>query len=236
MTSTRLPGKVLKTVLGRPLLEIQIERLKRSKKIQNIIIATTINPEDAAIVELCKKLKVDFYRGSEMDVLDRYYQASLLKPTSHVIRVTSDCPLIDPAVLDLTIEQFEKSGADYFSNSEAYPIGMNAEIFSSLMLAEAHTKGLIPYEREHVTPYFYTHPELFKLGQAVVSSARTYPKYRLTVDTPEDFALIKALLEGLMPTNKNFSIDDICDFLAAHPDLADINSHVRQKKFTETQG
>lgn len=231
MTSSRLPGKVLKTVLGKSLLEYQIERIRRSKLIDELVIATTTNTEDQPIVELCEKLGVPCFRGSELDVLGRYYGASLQVPSEGIVRVTSDCPLIDPAGIDLTIEQFASSGCDYMSNSEAFPIGMNAEVFSSQMLTEAHHKGVLPYEREHVTPYFYTRPQQFQLGQVQVSNQ--FHKYRLTVDTPEDFQLVKILLERLMPTKPAFTLADICHEFEKDPGLQDINRNIRQKTYTE---
>ncbi|PIS10723.1 MAG: acylneuraminate cytidylyltransferase [Bdellovibrio sp. CG10_big_fil_rev_8_21_14_0_10_47_8] len=233
MTSTRLPGKVLKPVLGKPLLEYQIERIRRSRHLHDLVIATTVNAEDQAIVALCERLNVHVFRGSEMDVLGRYYQAHLKYPSTHIIRVTSDCPLHDPQILDHCIEQYLDSGMNYMSNSEAYPNGMNVEIFSAEMLAEANNQGLKPYEREHVTPYFYTHPELFRLGQ--VRSEQVYPKYRLTVDTPEDFQLIQTLIERLWPVKPNFDLADICHEFDKDPSLNQINSHIEQKKYNETQ-
>lgn len=231
MTSTRLPGKVLKTVFNKPLLQYQIERLKRSKHMHNLVIATTTNQTDLPIVELCEKLKVDCFRGSELDVLERYYLAHRQFPSTHVVRITSDCPLHDPLILDRCIEQYLLGKFDYLSNSEAYPNGMNVEIFSSQMLSEAYSKGQKPFEREHVTPYFYTHPELFSIGQ--VASDKVYPKYRLTVDTPEDFKLIEILLQRLIPVKPQFTLDDICQEFDKDPELEKINKDIRQKKFDE---
>lgn len=231
MTSTRLPGKVLRTVLGKSLLEYQIERVRRARRISKLVIATTTNSQDEPIVALCENLKVSCFRGSELDVLSRYHGASQGNPSRHVIRITSDCPLLDPAVLDLAIEQYLDSRADYVSNSEAYPNGMNVEIFRREMLDEAFHQAQLPYEREHVTPYFYTHPEKFVWRQ--VQAPRSYPKYRLTVDTPEDFELVKALIERLAPRQREFTLEDICHEMEIDPGLAEINQHVRQKKFNE---
>lgn len=231
MTSTRLPGKVLLPVLGKSLLQFQVERIRRSKKIRGLIIATTVNEADQPIVDFCKQNKVSYFRGSELDVLGRYWGASQTDPTSHCIRITSDCPLLDPHVLDLAIEQYLKTDVDYMSNSEAFPNGMNVEIFRTAMLKEAFEQGQLPYEREHVTPYFYTRPEKFKLAQ--VQIPEPYPKYRLTVDTPEDYLLIKTLLERLYPQKPEFTLDDICKEMKKSPELAEINSHIRQKSYNE---
>lgn len=231
MTSSRLPGKVLKEIFGKSLMEFHTERILRSKKISKLVIATTINKQDDPIVDFCNKMKIDNHRGSELDVLSRYWEVSQLYKSRYCIRVTSDCPLIDPKVIDLTINQFLGSGCDYFSNSECFPNGMNVEIFSSEMLNEAYCKGLKPYEREHVTPYFYTNPEKFKLGQ--VKLKKPYPKYRLTVDTLEDFALIKEIIERIWVNNKEFDLDNICALLKKQPELLNINQHIIQKKFNE---
>lgn len=231
MTSTRLPGKVLLQVLGKSLLQYQIERVRSAKLPTRLVIATTKNKEDDPILELCERLKVDVVRGSEQDVLSRYWLASERFPTSHVVRITSDCPLIDPRVLDSSIHKYMDGSVDYLSNSEAYPNGMNVEIFSREMLREAFEKGQLPYEKEHVTPYFYTHPELFKLGQ--MTSARKYPRHRLTVDTPADFELIKTLIERLSLKNPDFNLDDICEEMERDPSLSEINAHIVQKKYNE---
>lgn len=231
MTSTRLPGKVMLEVEGRPLLQYQIERVRNSRLISGLIIATTTNREDDVIVRLCKNMDVPVFRGSEHNVLSRYWGASQLRPTSHCIRITSDCPLLDPKVLDLCIEQYLAGDFDYFSNSPAFPNGMNVEIFPTEYLKLANDRAQLPYEMEHVTPYFYTRPNEFRIGSAV--APRAYPAYRLTVDTPEDFRLISTLLKRLLPTKLKFTLEDICQEFEGDPSLKDINSHVRQKKFDE---
>jgi spore coat polysaccharide biosynthesis protein SpsF len=233
MTSTRLPGKVLKQVLGKPLLEYQIERIHDARLVNKIIIATTENTQDSEIIQFCDRMNLDYFRGSELNVLSRYLGASQKYPSSHVIRITSDCPVIDPRVIDRCIEQFTQAGWDYASNSEDYPNGMNVEIFAQKLFFELAPKALLPYEQEHVTPYFYTHPDEFKLGQ--FRSEKVYEKHRLTVDTQEDFELIKFVIEKLYPQNKDFTLDDICRLLNESPDMAQINRHVRQKKYNETQ-
>ena len=233
MTSSRLPGKILKKLHdGKTLLHLQIERLKKSKKIDDIIIATTCNREDDVVEELAKSMNVKFFRGSEANVLARYYFASKANPSQYVIRVTSDCPFIDPEILDRSIEKYIESGADYGSNSEFYPNGMNVEIFRSKMLDDAHHNASKAYEREHVTPYFYTHPE--KYTAYSITSEVEYPRYRLTVDTPEDFSLIREVYKNVsLITGNDFSLNDICSFLKAHPELVKINQNIVQKKYDD---
>ena len=232
MTSTRLPGKVLKTLHdGKALLQLQIERLRQSKLIDDIVIATTTNSQDDLIEGVATQLGVRFFRGSELNVLERYYLASKQNPSEFVIRITSDCPFIDPGIIDESIGQYLTSGADYGSNSEAYPNGMNVEIFRASMIDEAYLNSEKEYEREHVTPYFYTHPEKYRLMQ--VKSKTIYPRYRLTVDTPEDLKLIQAIYRKVFEKGNMFNLDDICDVMKTDPSLESINSHIVQKKFNE---
>lgn len=235
MTSTRLPGKVLKTVLGKPLLAYQIERLRRVPNADEVMVATTTNPEDDPIIELCASLGVPVHRGSEMDVLERYHGAAKASGADVVVRVTSDCPLIDPEVSALVIERFlsARGALDYVSNTQqrTYPRGLDTEIFPFALLELASKEAVIPYEREHVTPFFYTRPERFRIGQVV--DAQDNNTQRWTVDTPEDFELIRLLLERLLPTKPDFAMRDVLDVLRQNPEWVQINAHIEQKKLGE---
>lgn len=233
MTSTRLPGKVLKPVLGKPLLAYQIERLKRVKAADRIVIATTENDADAPIVGLCQALEVDYFRGSEQDVLSRYYGAAQAAQADVVVRVTSDCPLIDPAIIDEVIQVYvaQCDRYDYVSNAlkRTYPRGMDTEVLPTWALEQAYQEATELPEREHVTPFIYNHPERYSLGHV------TYPKdlshHRWTVDTPEDFELIKHMLEALYPFSPNFNFQDCLRVIERHTDWSTINSHVEQKLY-----
>lgn len=232
MGSTRLPGKILKPVLNRPLLSLLLERVRRVHAAHSIIIATTTNPNDDIIEQFCKKENVPFYRGSEEDVLDRYYQTALTYPTDIIVRITSDCPLIDPVLIDYALQLFLKQAPniDYLSNVQerTFPRGMDIEIFSFECLQKAAEKSNRPYDREHVTSYIYNHPEQFKLvnfAQEINQSS-----YRLTLDTAEDLRLITKIFETLYPTKKNFTLQDILKILQIHPDWMEINAHVKQKE------
>lgn len=231
MTSTRLPGKVLKEVMGKPLLEYQIERLKKVKQADDLVIATTINESDQPIIELCKKLNINYYRGSEEDVLSRYYEAAKQYQADVIVRVTSDCPLIDPAVVDEVINNFRKSTGkyDYVSNTleRTYPRGMDTEVFSIEALKEAYDKAVLTPEREHVTLYIYSHPEKFRLFS--VKYKKDESSHRWTVDTEEDFILIKAILEELYPQKPDFTMEDCLELMVKRPELIKINQHVQQK-------
>jgi len=231
MTSTRLPGKVLKEVMGKPLLEYQIERLKKVKQADDLVIATTINKSDQPIIELCKKLNINYYRGSEEDVLSRYYEAAKQYQADVIVRVTSDCPLIDPAVVDEVINNFRKSTGkyDYVSNTleRTYPRGMDTEVFSIEALKEAYDKAVLTPEREHVTLYIYSHPEKFRLFS--VKYKKDESSHRWTVDTEEDFILIKTILEELYPQKPDFTMEDCLELMVKRPELIKINQHVQQK-------
>lgn len=232
MTSTRLPGKVLKEVLGRPLLGYQVERLQRAKLADEVVIATTTNAADDVLAEFCRKRGLPVYRGSEHDVLARYYFAAVEYRADLVVRVTSDCPVIDPSVVERVISHLlANAGAlDYVSNTQrrTFPRGMDAEVFTLAALGRAHAEGTLDYEREHVTPYLYRHPELFRIDQ--VTLAADLSRHRWTVDTIEDFELVRRIIEALYPRNPCFGLDDIIDLLDANPDLARINAHVVQKE------
>jgi len=206
MTSTRLPGKVMKEVFGKPLLEYQIERLKRANEADELVIATTTNDTDQPIVELCERLGVAYYRGSEEDVLLRYYEAATKFEADVVVRVTSDCPLIDPAVVDRVIEYYKNNWEkyDYVSNTltRTYPRGMDNEVFSYKALQEAYYNAQEQLEREHVTPYICCHPERYRLDN--VSHHENQSQHRWTVDQIEDFLLIENIIKALYPNNPQF--------------------------------
>lgn len=233
MTSTRLPGKILKTVLDKPLLEYQIERLRRVKYADSIIIATTVNETDQPIVDFCNTLGISFYRGSEDDVLSRYFFAAEAYNADVIVRVTSDCPLIDPEIIDNTLLFYKNhvEECDYVSNSliRTYPRGMDTEIFSMKVLKEAYLEARDLPDREHVTSYIYRHEKKYRLAN--VSHSADLSHLRLTVDTPEDYKLIRLILEELFPAKPHFNLADIIEILEQHPDWPSINSHIEQKQY-----
>ncbi|MBU0593628.1 MAG: glycosyltransferase family protein [Gammaproteobacteria bacterium] len=232
MTSTRLPGKILKQVLGKPLLEYQLERLRRSRLTDGIVIATTTNETDQPIVDWCERHDVACFRGSEHDVLARYHGAAVLCHADTVVRVTSDCPLIDPAVIDEVIDYYRThiTDCDYASNclERSYPRGMDVEVFSRRTLDEAFAEAKDSAEREHVTPFIYRHPERYRLAN--IAYLEDQGRHRWTVDTQEDFELVEKILSALYPAKPTFTLEDVLDMLQQHPDWADINAHVEQKK------
>lgn len=232
MGSTRLPGKILKPIMGRPMLDYLIERIHRVDTPHTLIIATTTNPQDEAIESFAKKENIKVFRGSEEDVLDRYYQTCCAYPAEIIVRITSDCPLIDPAIVDHAIHllQNSKTPVDYISNTQqrSFPRGMDVEVFTFAALKAAANEATSAYDREHVTPFIYNQPERFHLAN--FAHTPDISKYRLTVDTPEDFLLISKIFEELYPNNKKFTLADILRSFKQHPEWKKINAHVKQKE------
>lgn len=233
MTSTRLPGKILMPVLDKPLLKYQIERLRRAKSVSKIIIATTENKTDDPIIEFCKSNELLFYRGSENDVLSRYYDAATKYDCHSIVRITSDCPVIDPVIVDKVIDFFFNSEkkCDYASNClvRTFPRGMDTEVFTYQALARAFKSAVEVPDREHVTPYIYRNPGEFNISN--ITDANDNSCYRLTVDTSDDFELIKRIIESLYPKNPFFSLNEILTLMSANPEWFKINMHIEQKKY-----
>lgn len=231
MGSTRLPGKILKLVNGRPLLEYQLERLKKSRLIDEIVIATTVQEQDNQLEEFCNYHRVSLHRGSEMDVLSRYYEAAVKFKADAIVRITSDCPIIDPQVVDKTIQYFiENKEYDYVTNTveRTYPRGLDTEIFTFSALEKAYKQASLERDREHVTAYFYTNPNNFKIGH--VKNDLDYSMYRWTVDTQEDFELIERIIEKLYKENPEFTLMDTVNIMKENPEWFLINAHIEQKK------
>ena len=231
MGSTRLPGKVLMDLGGQSALSRVVRRLGRAKLLREIVVATSVASVDDAVVAECARLQVPCFRGSEDDVLDRYYRTAQGWPSDAVVRITADCPLIDAEVVDHTIEVFLNSGADYSSNSEeTYPLGISAEVFSSSALEQAWHDARKDYEREHVTPFFYEHPERFRISS--ISAPGDYSRYRLTLDTAEDLELIRAVYASF-GNRDTMNWQEVVGLLERCPKLAALNSHVVQKPLHE---
>lgn len=229
MGSTRLPGKVLLPLLEMPLLHWVVRRVRQSHLIDEVVIATTTDPRDDAIVDLCIREGWLYSRGSEDDVLDRYYLAAQAHQADVVVRITSDCPLIDPRVLDYVISAFHAAAPaiDYASNSIArsYPRGLDTEVFTFAALEAAWREDRSGW-REHVTPFIYNHPERFRLRS--ITNPTDYSHHRWTVDTPEDYELVRRIYEHF--GHGDFDWRDVLGVLNQHPDWVMINEHVEQKK------
>lgn len=231
MTSTRLPGKVLRPILGRPMLELLIERLRRARLVDDVIVATTNNDTDDEIEAVCKRLSAGCYRGSEYDVLDRVVRAAQAHDVDVIVEITADCPLIDPQVVDRLIEMHRQGTADYVANvlKRTYPRGLDTQVFARTVLEEVDRITQDPADREHVSLYIYEHPEKYRLRNLESGLRESLWDLRLTVDTPEDFALVTAIYEALYPQNAAFGLADIVAFLESRPELAAINRDIKQK-------
>tara|TARA_X000000950_G_scaffold41682_1_gene45708 strand:+ start:15415 stop:16155 length:741 start_codon:yes stop_codon:yes gene_type:complete len=231
MSSTRLPGKVLKPILGKPMLFFLIERLKRVNYKDRIIIACSNNELDNSIINFCKKEKILFFRGSEDNVLQRFYQASKYYKIKNIVRITSDCPLIDPEIIDDVIFKFlNLSKIDYVSNTikPTYPLGMSVEVFTENALQKAVAIAKENFELEHVTPVFYMKKNFFNINSII--SNKNQSEIRLTVDTKEDYNLIKIIYKKLYKKKIDFGLDDILHLLENNPELTKINNHIKQIK------
>ncbi len=230
MSSTRLPGKVMKTILGRPVLSYLVERLRQVTLADGLVIATSEQPEDDVIEAFCRDAKVQVVRGSLNDVLARYAKAAQASEADAIVRICSDCPLIDPVAVDEAIAYYLQHYPRYEWVCNAverhYPRGYEVEVFSRRALDVAAADAKEPDEREHVTPYLYRHPELFGLG-SVVSKANLGTQ-RWVLDTPEDFELISRILTELYPRMPNFRTQDIVEVLKHHPTWLQLNAHVAQ--------
>ena len=233
MTSTRLPGKVLMDLHGKSVLVRLIERLKRSQYIHNIIIATTTNKEDDPVVETAIAQGVCYYRGSEADVLQRTVRAAQAFNTDFIVQITSDCPLVDTHTIDSVIERMlEHPYLDYVGNHlvRTYPLGFSVEIFRANLLHEIEQITDDIADREHVSLYLYERPEQFKLSNVEAPWFLRHPEYRLTLDTQEDYQLLKQIFEELYPLKQDFTLHDIVRLMDSKPELFTINQSIHQKK------
>jgi len=233
MGSTRLPGKIMLDLVGKPVLLRVVDRVLESKKIDQIVVATTTNPNDQKVVNLIENYhpKVFVYRGSEEDVLDRYYQAAKYYKADSIVRITSDCPLIDPEIIDKVINTFlEEKDIDYASNvlgKRTYPRGLDVEVVSFEALKKTWQEAHEPDYREHVTLYIGKNPNLFKSKN--ITNTSDYSYYRWTIDERNDYNLIKIIYQELYPKNPNFKMEEVINLFKKRPELIKINQDVKQK-------
>ena len=220
MGSTRLPGKILKPLAGKPMLAVELERLKTSTMVDAIVLTTTTNPKDDATAALGESFGIPVFRGSESDVLERYYLAAKEAQADVVVRVTGDCPLHNGEVVDRTIEYFSKSGADYALGAADLPEGLDTEIFTFAALERSARASILPSEREHVTPYIRNHPEIFKIAESWKLGGEDHSALHLSVDTQEDFVFAEAIFNEL---GEDFRTTDVLALLTRQPGLRAIN-------------
>ncbi|RYZ85897.1 MAG: spore coat protein [Proteobacteria bacterium] len=233
-SSTRLPGKVLKDLEGRPMIDQQISRVLQSKRLGQLIVATSTDPSDNILAQHLLDQGAKVFRGSLDDVLDRYYQAGSLHRGETIIRLTGDCPLFDPGLLDELIDYFEQGNFDYASNSlqATYPDGLDAEIFKFSALERAWKNARIPSDREHVTPYIHKLREPFLIG--FKKNSVDYSDHRWTVDNTQDFEMVKAVYSKLYSENPFFNWRDILNLLEKHPEIREINQGIQRNEGYES--
>ena len=227
--SSRLPNKILLPLAGAPLLYRMFERVAASKLSGTIVIATTTDNSDDKVVDICNQYGIKFYRGHQTDLLDRHYQTAKLFNADAVVKIPSDCPLIDPDVIDEVINYFiiHSDKYDYVSNLHpaTFPDGNDVEIMSINALEIAWSKAINELEREHTTPYLWENPEIFRIGNVIWKTGLDYSmSYRFTIDYEKDYNFIKQVYDELYPINRIFSLQNILDLLDRKPELRKINS------------
>lgn len=227
--STRFPNKVFADIDGKPLIWHVVNRLTYAKKIDKIIIATTVNSKDDVIEDWCRKNNVACYRGSENDVLNRYYSASVAFPSDIVVRITADDPFKEPEVIDAVVNKLINDGYDHVTNNfpPSFPEGLDCEAFRFSALKESEKNAHDPFEREHVTQFIYHNPDKFKIGN--VSSDKNLSYLRWTIDKEVDYEMVKSVYAHRDPNNSGILLmDEILDILAKYPEIEQINSEVER--------
>ena len=241
MTSTRLPGKSMMDIMGKPIVERVVDRIKRSKTIDGVVIATTTNENDNPIALLAGKIGVGLYRGSEEDVLLRLVLAAKRYGVDNIVRITGDCPLIDFDIIDRTIRLYEETKADYACNDShipsfyrpSYPRGLDVEVFSTRLLEAISKLDIDAFHREHVTLYIYENPQKYKISVTTAKPVEYYPELRVCVDEEADLKFVRRVYEELYPANPDFLTRDIIALVRKKPDLMNINMIVKQKRVRE---
>jgi spore coat polysaccharide biosynthesis protein SpsF len=233
MGSTRLPGKVLKDISGKPMLWHVIDRVMKSKKTDLIVVATSTNDEEHPILELSKDIGVEVFCGNERDVLDRYYKASVKFRADIIVRVTSDCPIVDPDIIDMFVEYYlnNRSNYDYLGvgKHSLYPNGVGCEVFSFEALKRAWSESKWLSEREHVTPYIWKNDKIFKIGRPL-KPKKDLSKLRWTVDEKRDLKFVREIYKELYNENNFFSTRDVLELLERKPKLNMINNDITRNE------
>jgi spore coat polysaccharide biosynthesis protein SpsF len=226
MSSTRLPGKVLTPLAGRPVLAHVVERIRHCRHIDQIVVATSVDGSDDAIEAWCQGAAVACHRGSLHDVLDRYHQAGLAHGADVIVRITADCPAIDPAIVDEVVQGYLSGGYEFFGLAGEFPDGLDCTVFAASAIARAWRESTLPSDREHVGPYIEHHPEWFKCGGLHKFSGLSH--LRWTLDEPRDLHLLQAIFGELDrgPGAAPFGAADVLALLARRPHLTTINSGI----------
>lgn len=228
MGSERLPGKTLMPLAGTPMLARVVRRVVRATLLDEVVVATSRSKKDEPIAALCREQEWLCERGSADDVLDRFYEAAKARRATDIVRVTGDCPLLDPEIVDLAVRAFGAETCDYASTTlepRTYPRGLDVEVLSFEALERAWREDRNPTWREHVTPYIYRHPDRFRLHR--VAHSADHSAQRWTVDTPEDYEFVRRVYEHF--GDDTFSWTDVLALLEDHPEWLEINRNIRQK-------
>lgn len=240
MGSTRFPGKSMKFIGKWSVVELVLKRVKQSTRVDQVILATTENSDDDVLAQYVSQMGFPVFRGSEEDVLSRFYQAAAPYQPDIVVRITGDCPLISPTLIDQSVNTFEETRVDYLTlligedKTNAFPRGLDVEVAKFSAISKAKKNATEKYEREHVMPFLYTHPELFSVYYIKPEPAYSRPEYRLCVDSPLDYELMLKISDNFGEQLIETDIEEIIKFLDKNPELVKINQTVRQKHFTET--
>lgn len=240
MGSERLPGKSLRRIGDWSMIELVLVRVSQSSLVDHVILATSTNSQDDVLAEYAEAQGYAVYRGSESDVLSRFFHAAERYDPSIVVRITGDCPLISPKLIDVAVQMFKRSRVDYLTLSIgrqkalAYPRGFDVEVVDFKALVLAQENATESYEREHVTPYLYTHPELFSVEQMEPPPQYSRPNYRLCVDTADDLAVILTISDSFGANLPSVEFEEIIRFLDDHPEVVQLNREVKQKYYDES--
>ena len=227
MSSSRLPGKVMADVVGKPMLALQIERLRKSAMISRLVVATSDQPDDDCLVALCSELNVECWRGSLDDVLDRFYRVAVKASASSIVRLTGDCPLCDPKVIDSAIYLHQYGQYDFTSNTieRTWPQGLDVEVIEFPKLEEIWRDASLPSEREHVTLRVYNHLDRYKVGK-LRNPKGDFSHLRWTVDEDEDLSLIREIYSSLYAVSPNFGTEEILNLMVTRPELRNLNKDI----------
>ena len=231
-SSSRLPGKVMKKILGKPMLLLELERLQRCQMIDEIILATSIDDSDTQLAKAVKDAGFMVYQGNLNDVLDRYYQCAKQYSPAHIVRITGDCPLIEPQVVDVVISRHLEDDNDYTSNTlrrVTFPDGLDTEVMKFTVLERAWQEAKLASEREHVTQYIIKHPDIFKQG-AIYCDIANFGSERWTVDEMRDYVFVREVYERLYPDNPKFTFKDILTLLQEHPEICELNKGIKRNE------
>lgn len=231
MTSSRLPKKVLLDLCGKPSLQHMIERLKRSRYVDDVVVATTVNETDNPVIELCQQIGCSYYRGSEEDVLLRVLDAAKSVDGDIIVETTGDCPVIDWRHVDYLVEQFFNGEYDYVSNiiERTFPRGFDTQVFPVDVLEKVNQLTRDEADHEHVSLYIYRHPENFRLWNWSAPQGVRHPEYEITLDTKEDYQLIQAIYNQLYEKNRDFGCEEVVELLNEKPELLEYIREVKRK-------